>query len=60
MIDCLSRIVQWMSGNLLKLNEDNTEVLIIGTDAQREELSSRLGNRALQIKPEVKKRGCYP
>ena len=46
-----------MSSNLLKLNKDKKEVLIIGTDAQREELSWRLGNLALQIKPEVKNLG---
>ena len=53
----LSSITQWRSCNLLKLNKDKTEALIFGTDAQREELSSRLGNLALQIKPEVKNLG---
>lgn len=37
------------------LNEDKTEVLIMGKDAQREDILSSLGNLAPQIKPEVKK-----
>ncbi len=42
--------------NFLKLNEDKTEIPI-GTDAQREEILSSLGNLAWQIKPEVKNLG---
>ena len=57
LLNCFSSIVQWMNGNFLKLNEDKTEVLIIGMDAQRDEIINRLGNLALQVKPIVKNLG---
>ena len=43
---CLSSIKCWMSNNVLKLNEDKTEVLIVGPTEQRELISNRLGSLA--------------
>ena len=44
LLACLSSIKCWMNENFLKLNEDKTEVLIIGSSQQRESITSRLGN----------------
>ena len=46
LLSCLSSIKCWMSNNFLKLNEDKTEVLIIGSSDQRELMSHRLGSLA--------------
>ena len=42
-----------MSNNFLKLNEDKTEILLVGPKIKREMLSSDLGKLAPLIKPEV-------
>ena len=46
-----------MSENFLKLNEDKTEVLIIGSSEQRESIISRLGNLAEESNTSVKNLG---
>ena len=46
LVSCLSGIKCWMSQNFLKLNEDKTEVLIVGSDEQRVLLKSKLGSLA--------------
>lgn len=40
----LSAVNDWMSTNFLKLNEVQTEILLVGSKAEREEHSSWLGN----------------
>lgn len=50
---CQSTINQWMSNNRLKLNEDKTEILLVGPKVKRDALSKRLGNLGHQNKEEV-------
>ena len=57
LLTCVSSIKCWMSENFLKLNEDKTEVLIIGSTAQRESIISRLGNLARESNTSVKNLG---
>ncbi len=49
----LSAMNKWMSENFLKLNEDKTEILLVGPQAKRDRLPSKLGKLKSQIKPEV-------
>ena len=42
-----------MSKNLLKLNDDKTEVLLVGPKSKRNTVLSHLGNLAHQLKPKV-------
>ena len=44
LLSCLSSIKSWMSENFLKLNEEKTEVLIIGSQEQKEAITNRLGS----------------
>ena len=46
-----------MNSNSLKLNQEKTEILIIGTDAQRLAIMSKLGNLSSQVKPTIKNLG---
>ena len=57
LLTCVSSIKCWMSENFLKLNEDKTEVLVIGSSEQRESIISRLGNLAEESKTSVKNLG---
>lgn len=50
---CLSDINVWMSKNFLKLNEEKTEILLIGPIAAREKLHSMLGGFSGHIKTQV-------
>jgi len=42
-----------MSQNFLQLNQDKTEVLVIGEKNEREKLSAHLKTPALNTKPET-------
>ena len=42
LVNCISDLNQWLSQNFLKLNQDKTEVLVIGEKKAREELSALL------------------
>uniref|UniRef100_A0A669DS15 Reverse transcriptase domain-containing protein n=1 Tax=Oreochromis niloticus TaxID=8128 RepID=A0A669DS15_ORENI len=42
LFNCILDIKSWMAENFLQLNQDKTEVLIIGPEAQREKLLSKL------------------
>ena len=57
LLACVTSIKCWMSENFLKLNEDKTEVLIIGSSEQRESIISRLGNLAEESNTSVKNLG---
>uniref|UniRef100_A0A667YPA7 Reverse transcriptase domain-containing protein n=1 Tax=Myripristis murdjan TaxID=586833 RepID=A0A667YPA7_9TELE len=50
---CLMAVNKWMSDNFLKLNEDKTEILLVGPKTKREMLSINLGKLASRIKSEV-------
>ena len=59
LLNCLSSIKCWMSKNFLKLNEDKTEVLIIGSSSveQKQLIINRLGNLAIGSTNSVKNLG---
>ncbi|KAK7885918.1 hypothetical protein WMY93_025539 [Mugilogobius chulae] len=42
LFNCILDIKSWMAENFLQLNQDKTEVLVIGPEAQREKLLSKL------------------
>ncbi len=44
---------KWMKNNFLKLNEDKTEVLLVGLKSKRDELFQTLRKLTLMIKYEV-------
>ena len=50
---CLLAINKWMSNNFLKLNENKTEILLIGPKVKREMLLKNLGKLENWVKPEV-------
>ena len=52
LFNCISEIEYWMAQNFLQLNQDKTEILVIGPEALREKLNFKLD--ALQIKPSDK------
>lgn len=51
----MSAVNEWMSKNFLKLNLDNTEILIVGPKHKRDPLLAKLRHLALQTQPQVKK-----
>ena len=50
---CLTEITKWMNANLLKLNENKTEVLLVGPKQKRDDLMNSLGHLAAWVKPQV-------
>lgn len=50
---CLLAINKWMSNNFLKLNEDKTEILLVGPIKKREMLLNNMGKLAPWVKPKV-------
>ena len=59
LLSCLASIKCWMTENFLKLNEDKTEVLIIGSIEQKESIRSRLGNLTIGSNNTVKNLGVF-
>ncbi|KAI2647989.1 putative RNA-directed DNA polymerase from transposon BS [Labeo rohita] len=57
LVNCLAGIVSWMNRHFLKLNEDKSEILLVGNELQRKKVLNSLGNLALQTKTEVKNLG---
>ena len=49
--DCLADIKLWMGSSILKCNESNTEVIIVGSPAARTDISTVLGPLAPYQKP---------
>ena len=49
LFNCILEIKSWMAENFLQLNQDKTEVLVIGPEAQREKLLPKL--QALSFYP---------
>ncbi|KAL2095649.1 hypothetical protein ACEWY4_007797 [Coilia grayii] len=50
---CLSAVTHWMSNNFLKLNENKTELLLIGPKDKREALLPSLGNLNQYVREQV-------
>ena len=44
LFNCILDIKSWMAANFLQLNQDKTEVLVIGPERQREKLLTKLQN----------------
>ena len=57
LVDCINDINVWMSRNFLKLNQDKTEVLIIGNKTDREKLSTHLKSLSLNTTDEARNLG---
>lgn len=50
---CLLAIRKWLSNNFFKLNDDKTEIQLLGPKTKQDVLLSKLGNLASQVKSEV-------
>ena len=57
LVDCINDLNIWMSRNFLKLNQDKTEVLIIGNKTDRERLSTHLKSVSLNSTNQAKSLG---
>lgn len=57
LFNCLLDLTAWMSQNFLQLNQDKTEVLIIGSKAQREKLTPTLNKIGLCPSQEARNLG---
>ena len=60
--DCIDEVGNWMSCNRLKLNEDKTEALKMGTKAKCKSVQCdriKVGNSDIPFKPHVKNLGVY-
>merc|ERR1712240_871255 len=60
--DCIDEVGMWMSCNRLKLNEDKTEALKMGTKAKYKSVQCdgiKVGNIEIPFKPHVKNLGVY-
>lgn len=50
---CLASVNKWMNSNFLKLNENKTEILVVGSRINREKILRNLGELGSRVKPEV-------
>ena len=57
LFNCISDIKAWMSQNFLQLNQDKTEVMVIGSKTQREKLVSQLNTQGLKPSQEARNLG---
>uniref|UniRef100_A0A8C6Q5K8 Reverse transcriptase domain-containing protein n=1 Tax=Nothobranchius furzeri TaxID=105023 RepID=A0A8C6Q5K8_NOTFU len=57
LFNCILDIQSWMAENFLQLNQDKTEVLVIGPEAQREKLLPKLQSLSFNPSEQVKKLG---
>ena len=57
LVNCLNDLNAWMSRNFLRLNQDKTEVLLIGKKADREHLAEHLSTISLNSTHQVKNLG---
>jgi hypothetical protein len=61
MEQCIGELRQWMKDNLLKLNDEKTEVLLIGAKAQfdeMEDINFRIGNTSVSTSPKARNIGA--
>ena len=57
LFNCIQDIESWMAENFLQLNQDKTEVLVIGPEAQREKLLPKLQSLSFSPSPQVRNLG---
>ena len=57
LFNCILDIKSWMAENFMQLNQDKTEVLVIGPEAMREKLNFKLETLALKPSDKVKNLG---
>uniref|UniRef100_A0A8C6LGB2 Reverse transcriptase domain-containing protein n=1 Tax=Nothobranchius furzeri TaxID=105023 RepID=A0A8C6LGB2_NOTFU len=57
LFNCILDIESWMAENFLQLNQDKTEVLVIGPEAQREKLLPKLQSLSFNPSEQVKNLG---
>uniref|UniRef100_A0A8C6KAZ9 Reverse transcriptase domain-containing protein n=1 Tax=Nothobranchius furzeri TaxID=105023 RepID=A0A8C6KAZ9_NOTFU len=57
LFNCILDIKSWMAENFLQLNQDETEVLVISPEAQREKLLPKLQSLSLNPSSQVKNLG---
>ena len=57
LFNCISDIKSWMAENFLQLNQDKTEVLVIGPEAQREKLVPKLQSLSFNPSSQVRNLG---
>ncbi|KAK7891097.1 hypothetical protein WMY93_023060 [Mugilogobius chulae] len=57
LFNCILDIKSWMAENFLQLNQDKTEVLVIGPEAQREKLLSKLQTQSFNPSSQVRNLG---
>lgn len=57
LFNCILDIKSWMAENFLQLNQDKTELLVIGPEAMREKLNFKLEALALKPSDNVKNLG---
>ena len=57
LLKCIADIKSWMANNFLQLNQDKTEVLVIGPEAHREKLNFKLKALAFNTPEQVKNLG---
>ena len=57
LVNCIADMDVWMSQNSFQLNQDKTEVLVIGEKAERERLSVHLETLALNTKYQARNLG---
>ena len=62
MSDCIRDLRDWMTRDRLKLNEDKTEVILIGTRQQLAKVnvtSIAVGDETIEAKPSVRNLGSW-
>ena len=57
LINCISDVNNWLSHNFLKLNQDKTEVLVIGEKSARDDIIARLETRSITCTDKAKNLG---
>uniref|UniRef100_A0AAR2KBY1 Reverse transcriptase domain-containing protein n=1 Tax=Pygocentrus nattereri TaxID=42514 RepID=A0AAR2KBY1_PYGNA len=57
LFECIGDIQTWMSDNFLQLNKEKTEVLVIGSDSQKNDVQTYLNQMNLKAKQCVKNLG---
>ena len=57
LLTCIADLNTWMSVNFLKLNEEKTEIMVVGSKSEREKLSDYLKTLSITTKDQAKNLG---